>query len=175
MKCAQCNQDVHIRLIGQHDCTAQPAIPNLPAGLMGRGLSSFFRAPQQGGEAYKPSQKFLGTEETTADEFDFDEMLHSASDFSIPSCENGRPAVAKAASRMPFLPMFSNSSSSASVDSLTPGCFSPLEMSRVPGDNVYMPPPPPPPGILMPPPPRAEPLSAPTHLDRARDELMQQT
>ncbi|KAJ2246493.1 hypothetical protein GGI13_005415, partial [Coemansia sp. RSA 455] len=73
MKCAQCNQDVHIRLIGQHDCTAQPPIPSLPPALMARGLSSFFKPPPAGD---KPSQRFLATEE--ADEFDFDEMLHSA-------------------------------------------------------------------------------------------------
>ncbi|KAJ2874941.1 hypothetical protein GGH93_002008 [Coemansia aciculifera] len=162
MKCAQCNQDVHIRLIGQHDCTAQPPIPSLPPALMARGLSSFFRPPPAG-DTYKPSQRFLATEE--ADEFDFDEMLHNASGFEIPSCENGRPAVGRGPSRVPLLPMFSGSNSSASVDSLTPGCFSPLEVSRVPGDNVYIPAAP----VVAPP---REPLSALTRLDHARDELM---
>ncbi|KAJ2742646.1 hypothetical protein GGI20_004338 [Coemansia sp. BCRC 34301] len=184
MKCAQCNQDVHIRLIGQHDCTAQPAIPSLPSGLMGRGLSSFFRAPPQqqqqrqqqqstgaGGGGYKPSQKFLAAEDT-ADEFDFDEMLHSAADFSIPSCENGRPEVGRSSSRLPFLPMFSGSSSSGSVDSFAAGSFSPLEITRVPGDNVYMPPPPPPLASVLAP-ARAE--AGLTRFDRARDELMTQT
>ncbi|KAJ2735105.1 hypothetical protein IW152_001835 [Coemansia sp. BCRC 34962] len=171
MKCAQCNQDVHIRLIGQHDCTAQPPIPSLPPALMARGLSSFFRPPQPIGDAYKPSQRLLATEEE-ADEFDFDEMLHSASGFEIPSCENGRPAVGRGPSRIPLLPMFSGSNSSASVDSLTPGCFSPLEVSRVPGDNIYIPAAAPAPVLA---PPRAEPQSALTRLDHARDELIMHT
>ncbi|KAJ2799240.1 hypothetical protein H4S07_005493, partial [Coemansia furcata] len=177
MKCAQCNQDVHIRLIGQHDCTAQPPIPSLPPALMARGLSSFFRPPP----GAKPSQRLLATEE--ADEFDFDEMLHNA-ELDIPSCENGRPAVGRGAGRIPLLPMFSGSNSSASVDSFSPGSFSPLEISRVPGDNVYIPAPPvaqmarvaPAAPVAQPLPSlssRAEPPAMLTRLDHARDELMQ--
>ncbi|KAJ1943948.1 hypothetical protein FBU59_002747, partial [Linderina macrospora] len=45
MKCAQCNQDVHIRMIGQHQCPQQPPVPSLSASYTSRGLSSFFDGP----------------------------------------------------------------------------------------------------------------------------------
>ncbi|KAJ1956576.1 hypothetical protein EC988_001277, partial [Linderina pennispora] len=45
MKCAQCNQDVHIRMIGQHQCPQQPVVPSLPAAYASRGLSTIFDGP----------------------------------------------------------------------------------------------------------------------------------
>ncbi|KAJ2486290.1 hypothetical protein EV174_001205 [Coemansia sp. RSA 2320] len=130
MKCAQCNQDVHIRLIGQHDCTAQPAVPSLPPALMARGLSSFFLPPQPPSAqqqlesgAYKPSLRLLA--EDSVEEFDFDDMLQNATSFTMPASGEGRSQGA--------LPMFSNNNSSASVDSFAAGLLSPLEMSRTLG------------------------------------------
>ncbi|KAJ2231982.1 hypothetical protein GGH97_006107, partial [Coemansia sp. RSA 475] len=107
MKCAQCNQDVHIRLIGQHQCAQQPAVPSLPSGAQSGGLSSFFDAedssrstgPQQRYGAghgamdarravesrmfpstYKPSLQILDDLSANADDdFDFDSMLQNAS------------------------------------------------------------------------------------------------
>ncbi|KAJ2706188.1 MCM DNA helicase complex subunit [Coemansia sp. IMI 203386] len=95
MKCAQCNQEVHIRMIGQHACHQQPQVPALPPPMKDRGLSSFFGRskteqnrpqpkPQDSRkniesrafpDAYKPSLQLLDED---CDDFDFDNMLQSA-------------------------------------------------------------------------------------------------
>ncbi|KAJ2351466.1 hypothetical protein IWW50_004504, partial [Coemansia erecta] len=62
MKCAQCNQDVHIRLIGQHQCAQQPAVPSLPAAAKSRGLSSFFDAEDSSSRATGPASRYGGAQ-----------------------------------------------------------------------------------------------------------------
>ncbi|KAJ1723849.1 hypothetical protein LPJ53_001860 [Coemansia erecta] len=112
MKCAQCNQDVHIRLIGQHECMKQPPVPAVPTlpPMKDRGLSSFFGRskagppqppalpPQQQNsmnnrknvesrafpDAYKPSLQLLA-EDGAVDDFDFDNILQSAAKGRAPS------------------------------------------------------------------------------------------
>ncbi|KAJ1735183.1 hypothetical protein LPJ61_000677 [Coemansia biformis] len=154
MKCAQCNQDVHIRLIGQHQCAQQPAVPSLPQGLRQRELSSFFDAPKAAAHtagppaaqgrgavesrmfpsAYKPSFHMSDEEASAADDFDFDSMLQNASrqqpaahgDRAV-SPDNGlvSPGPRK-------IPDFSPSSSSMSLSSLAAGP-SPLEFPQIAG------------------------------------------
>ncbi|KAJ2686333.1 hypothetical protein H4R19_006720, partial [Coemansia spiralis] len=147
MKCAQCNQDVHIRLIGQHQCAQQPAVPSLPQGLRARELSSFFDAPQDLARpaarsaahdrsavesrmfpsAYKPSFHMYDEEVSASDDFDFDSMLQSVSRprAAAPADDPVSPGPRR-------IPELSATGSSMSLNSLAAG-LSPLEFSQIAG------------------------------------------
>ncbi|KAJ2800340.1 hypothetical protein H4R20_004099, partial [Coemansia guatemalensis] len=151
MKCAQCNQDVHIRLIGQHKCAQQPAMPSLPQGMGERGLSSFFdvsedRSRPMGSHmrgavesqafpsAYKPSLQLLDEEISgNGDEdFDFDSMLQNASmqrhgAASTTSLSDGVPSPG-----MRKVTDLGLSNSSVSIDSLAAG-LSPKDFQQIAG------------------------------------------
>ncbi|KAJ2370462.1 hypothetical protein IW150_004921 [Coemansia sp. RSA 2607] len=126
MKCAQCNQDVHIRLIGQHECMKQPPVPAVPTlpPMKDRGLSSFFGrsktgppqppalAPQQQNhmnsrknvesrafpDTYKPSLQLLA-EDGAVDDFDFDDILQSAAKGRAPSSDGSYGQLSPAGTR----------------------------------------------------------------------------
>ncbi|KAJ2663512.1 hypothetical protein IW148_002452 [Coemansia sp. RSA 1199] len=159
MKCAQCNQDVHIRLIGQHQCAQQPAVPSLPAGTQSHGLSSFFDASEDSSRAtgpvsrygaghgamdarravesrmfpstYKPSLQILDDDlsANADDDFDFDSMLQNASGHPPTSAGSDRAAEGVGPRKMPE---FGHSSSSLSIDSYAAG-LSPLDFSQIAG------------------------------------------
>ncbi|KAJ2779407.1 hypothetical protein H4R18_004027 [Coemansia javaensis] len=153
MKCAQCNQDVHIRLIGQHQCAQQPAVPALPAGMRARELSSFFDAPRDGQRlaagaqaaaraaaesrvfpsGYKPAFHMLDEEISGGDDpdFDFDSMLRNASGRHLgPPVSGGSDRPASPGPRR--IPDFAQSSSSLSIGPMAAG-LSPLDAPYVAG------------------------------------------
>ncbi|KAJ1663987.1 hypothetical protein EV178_004527 [Coemansia sp. RSA 1646] len=145
MKCSQCSKDVHIRLIGEHQCLGRPDVPEMPPGMMSRGLSSFFDAPEEPASrgtvsrynnpqdpidsrkavesrmfpaAYKPSLQLL-SEDAGADEFDFDEMLNNASSFRPGAMSN--ESLEEVISPGPRkVPVFNSSNSNLSLDGLSP-------------------------------------------------------
>ncbi|KAJ2397303.1 hypothetical protein GGI23_003585, partial [Coemansia sp. RSA 2559] len=144
MTCAQCSKEVHIRLIGEHQCLGRPDVPEMPPGMNSRQLSSFFDAPESTSRppvsrynnphdpmdarkavesrifpaAYKPSLQLL-SEDAGGDEFDFDEMLNNASSFRPGAMSN--ESLDEVISPGPRkVPVFNNSNSSLSLDGLSP-------------------------------------------------------
>ncbi|KAJ1792692.1 hypothetical protein LPJ59_004809, partial [Coemansia sp. RSA 2399] len=144
MTCAQCSKEVHIRLIGEHQCLGRPDVPEMPPGMNSRQLSSFFDAPEPTSRppvsrynnphdpmdarkavesrmfpaAYKPSMQLL-SEDAGGDEFDFDEMLNNASSFRPGAMSN--ESLEEVISPGPRkVPVFNNSNSSLSLDGLSP-------------------------------------------------------
>ncbi|KAJ2852137.1 hypothetical protein IWW36_000517 [Coemansia brasiliensis] len=159
MKCAQCNLDVHIRLIGQHQCAQQPAVPSLPAGMKSHGLSSFFDASDdsmQSGEpisrydqpyarqavesqmfpsTYKPSLQLLDEQVSgnTEDEFDFDSMLQNVAGSNANTNSPGSKTEDRGMASGPRkLPDLSHTNSSVSIDSYAAG-LSPLDFAQIAG------------------------------------------
>ncbi|KAJ1846405.1 hypothetical protein LPJ70_002054 [Coemansia sp. RSA 2708] len=160
MKCAQCNQDVHIRLIGQHQCAQQPAVPALPHGLQSHGLGSFFDASEDSmrstGPAsrygpphdamgarravesrmfpstYKPSLQLLDEEVSAGgdEDFDFDSMLQNASSVQPNAAKGAGDSMVSPGPRK--MPDLSHSNSSVSIDSYANG-LSPLDFSQIAG------------------------------------------
>ncbi|KAJ2673915.1 MCM DNA helicase complex subunit [Coemansia sp. RSA 1085] len=157
MKCAQCNLDVHIRLIGQHQCAQQPAVPSLPGDMKTHGLSSFFDASDDGiqsGEplsryqqpygrqavesqmfpsTYKPSLQLLDEQVSgnTEDDFDFDSMLQNVAGNTNDS-PGGKAEDRGVASGPRKLPDLSHTNSSVSIDSYASG-LSPLNFAQIAG------------------------------------------
>ncbi|KAJ2723011.1 hypothetical protein GGI07_002905 [Coemansia sp. Benny D115] len=152
MRCAQCNNEVYIRMIGQHVCEKQPALPTVPPPLKDRGLSSFFgrskdsaappAAARKGADsqeipaAYKPSLRLLAEDGGDNDDFDFDDMLHNAASYKGGAMSNDSlyDAVSPGTRRAP--PVYAQSNSSASVDSMAAG-FSPIGMMPSPGAPMH--------------------------------------
>ncbi|KAJ2504095.1 hypothetical protein GGI11_007490, partial [Coemansia sp. RSA 2049] len=58
MTCAQCSKEVHIRLIGEHQCQEQSGDSDMSAGMRTRVLSSFFDAPEYGSRATGPVSRY---------------------------------------------------------------------------------------------------------------------
>ncbi|PIA16449.1 hypothetical protein COEREDRAFT_92470 [Coemansia reversa NRRL 1564] len=151
MKCAQCNQDVHIRLIGQHKCVQQPAVPSLPHGMGGHGLSSFFDASEDRSRpkgknmrgavesqafpsAYKPSLQLLDEEISgNGDEdFDFDSMLQNASMQRSGAASTASLSDGVTSPGMRKVTDLGLSNSNVSIDSLAAG-LSPKDFLQIAG------------------------------------------
>ncbi|KAJ2555657.1 hypothetical protein EV175_002217 [Coemansia sp. RSA 1933] len=146
MTCAQCSKEVHIRLIGEHECLGRPEVPDLPPGMNSRQLSSFFDAPEPTSRppvsrynnphdmadarkavesrmfpaAYKPSLQLLSEDAGGNDEFDFDEMLNNASSFRPGTMSNDSLSDGVISPGPRKIPVFNNSNSSLSFEGLSP-------------------------------------------------------